>query len=163
MLQSPWINWVAWLLVLLGWLVVNHQNNLRESRKELRASLDNIVKDIDALKELSLKYFTTRHKDSYETAFRIKAELARLIRTIERLSNNNPSFNVMPHLGEFMDAVSGDDFENDKRSIKSYSNNIDTSLYNIPYCAENLVQAIELSFANETKSFKCFRFNIFKF
>ncbi|WP_374981302.1 hypothetical protein PSGK_09625 [Pseudomonas solani] len=46
------------MLVIIGWALVNRQNNKREERKELRTSINEIREDIEALENLSIEYHT---------------------------------------------------------------------------------------------------------
>ena len=146
------------LLALLGWFVVSRQNNLSESRKELRAAIDVIICEIDELRDLALKYYSTKYEDSFEMAFRVKIGQARLINKIERLSKTNKSFEKLTHLEELMDAVSGGDFENHGRQLRLCSKVPDEVLLNIAYCSGNLIQTIELAFVSDCKSIKFFKF-----
>lgn len=150
-------NTLTILLALLGWFVVSRQNNLAESRKELRSAIDVIVHEIDELRDLALKYYSSKFEDSFEMAFRVKVNQARLINKIERLSKTNKSFEKLTHLEELMDAVSGGDFENYNRPVRLYSKIPDEILLNIAYCSDNLIQAIELAFISECKSVKFFK------
>ena len=50
---------VTWAIVLFGWHIVNKQNNARESRKEIRSSIDRLIVRIEKLGELAIKFHST--------------------------------------------------------------------------------------------------------
>lgn len=53
------------VLVVFGWLVVNHQNNKREDRKELRKFIDDLLLKIDELENSCVNFHTNKkYKDS---------------------------------------------------------------------------------------------------
>ncbi|MEJ1422241.1 MAG: hypothetical protein Q2484_17115 [Candidatus Sedimenticola sp. (ex Thyasira tokunagai)] len=68
---------ITWAILIFGWFIVNRQNNLRETRKEIRAKLDSIIKLILEVEEVSVKF----HTEDFDR------NLARLIRSrIARVS-----------------------------------------------------------------------------
>ncbi len=53
------------ILVIIGWVIVNNQNNKREDRKELRKFIDELIERIETLEELAVKFHTSKkYKDS---------------------------------------------------------------------------------------------------
>lgn len=54
---------VTWVLVILGWTLVNRQNNSREERKEIREFISDISKRVAELRDASFKYHTATQKD----------------------------------------------------------------------------------------------------
>jgi hypothetical protein len=53
------VSWVSWVLIVAGWVVVNHQNNKRETRKEVRASLLEVYKLLDEIEDAAYEYHST--------------------------------------------------------------------------------------------------------
>lgn len=49
MAASDWSQSITWVLVIVGWTIVNRQNNARELRKEQRAAIDAIKKQLAEL------------------------------------------------------------------------------------------------------------------
>lgn len=69
----------TWVLVVLGWIIVNRQNNKRESRKEVRGQLDQVSELLVELEEMAVEYHTAQQQN---------AKLARSIKhAITRLTN----------------------------------------------------------------------------
>lgn len=50
---------ISWVLIAAGWAVVNDQNNKRETRKEVRASLLELYKILDDIEDAAYEYHTT--------------------------------------------------------------------------------------------------------
>lgn len=49
---------VSWCIVIIGWLIINHQHNSRETRKEIRASLVELYKLLDVIEADAFAYHT---------------------------------------------------------------------------------------------------------
>ncbi len=75
---------ITWLIVFAGWYIINEQNKRRETRKEVRQSIDTIAVDLDAITDLAYEYHSTRDHDS-DVSQRIKYELLRLEKSLNRL------------------------------------------------------------------------------
>src|SRR5689334_20212946 len=56
--SSALTNSITWLLIIAGWLIVNWQSNLRETRKEIRERLDCLRDDTLRLEDLALQHHT---------------------------------------------------------------------------------------------------------
>ena len=50
---------ISWVLIVAGWMVINNQNNRRETRKEVRASLLELYKFLDEIEDSAYEYHTT--------------------------------------------------------------------------------------------------------
>ena len=50
---------LSWILIIAGWVVVNDQNNKRETRKEVRASLLELYRILDEIEDAAYEYHTT--------------------------------------------------------------------------------------------------------
>lgn len=106
------------LLVVLGWIIVNRQNDKREARKEARALVDASKKSIVELAAKAVSY----HVDGkLDTAYEIKAGIEALEVECERL----PAPSFAPHsplmlcFVAFADAMTGGDFEAQSPAKKS--------------------------------------------
>ncbi|MES9901581.1 MAG: hypothetical protein ABW168_02730 [Sedimenticola sp.] len=53
---------VTWLIVIVGWFIVNHQNNNRETRKEILAKLDGTINLINEVEGVAIKF----HSGDYD-------------------------------------------------------------------------------------------------
>lgn len=54
----------TWVIVVIGWLIVNNQNNNRERRKEIRQAIDKIVKKIEEIEQDALQFHQSAFDDS---------------------------------------------------------------------------------------------------
>ena len=68
-----WTQIVTWLVVVSGWCFVNHQNNLREKRKEIRALIDGVQAQLNDIEKLAVEYHTS--ENSKNLAFELKRSL----------------------------------------------------------------------------------------
>jgi Mg2+ and Co2+ transporter CorA len=75
---------VTWILVIIGWTVINRQHNVRESRKEMRAQLDILRKSVLQVETRAENYHIAE-KHSDEEARKIKVELTRVANIVDRL------------------------------------------------------------------------------
>ncbi|GMQ83713.1 MAG: hypothetical protein BMS9Abin06_0451 [Gammaproteobacteria bacterium] len=67
---------ITWLIVIGGWWIVNHQQDRRETRKEIRARLNEVRSRLELLENKSHVYHTSEHDQA--TAREIKLHLTRL-------------------------------------------------------------------------------------
>lgn len=74
--MALWAQIVTWVLVITGWLIVNYQNNRRESRKEIRQKLDALKKYSLEIETSAIEHHTT--KQEHTRCLAIKRGLARI-------------------------------------------------------------------------------------
>lgn len=58
-----WTDSVTWLLVVVGWVILNLQHRTIETRKERREALDKIVGDLRSLEERAIAFHTAKAYD----------------------------------------------------------------------------------------------------
>lgn len=76
----------SWILVILGWVVVNRGNNKREARKEMKAAVDAIIAKSEKISDLAYEYFTTLPSPSNNRlAATIRSELKTLATELANL------------------------------------------------------------------------------
>lgn len=139
---------ITWLLVLLGWTIVNAQNNRREERKELRAALDRLSLRIEKLVVLSIKYWQSEvSSESDDTSWEIKRDLdnveASINRIVRRSEMSLPWYwlrrserlraisvansNVLTAFDEWAGTLTGGDFESAARVSRSIADDLITT------------------------------------
>ena len=69
---------MTWLLIIFGWLIVNHKNNIREKRKEIRGTLDKMQLFLDEIETQAIQYHTNQATN--ELAFQLKRNLNKKLR-----------------------------------------------------------------------------------
>ncbi len=109
-----WLQFVPWVLIVSGWALVNHQNNLRETRKEARSMADNAKKSAIEIATQSVKFLTIEGVSGLE----IKSHLELLEIELERFPQFSNRSSLMKSFTAFADAVTGGDFEAANRSVK---------------------------------------------
>ena len=140
-----WTQIVTWLLVIAGWLLVNHQNNIREKRKEIRSILDKIQSLLDEIEFQAVNYHTGQ--ESSDLAFQLKRSLNQKLRDrldILKLRNIDVK-KCYSLLIKFRQAVTLENF--DTTSYKAQNLN-DDLIKNIWLAKDRLSQEFEKSFAN---------------
>lgn len=112
-LQNPQA--MTWLLIVIGWLLVNRQNNLRESRKETRSMADAAKKLTIELKLNAVTYLTSTKN---ELASEIKSSLELLEIELERFPDFSNGSRLMDKYNQFVESITCDDFESQTRTLK---------------------------------------------
>ncbi|MBM0140507.1 hypothetical protein ACKUFS_00400 [Pseudomonas cannabina] len=136
-----WFYPVTWALVVIGWLIVNWQNNRREERKELRAALSQIYEDIGTVQKKALKYHKSISRDQkLETKIIIMQK--KLSEHLSFLRLRNSSF--VSEYSDFIDAITLENFESVAFVQQTQGSPI---LDNIIDTAIELESALELEFA----------------
>ena len=110
MTVTPVVQTLALVAVLTGWVVTNHQNNKRETRKEGRSACDAGKKYALEIASKGKKYLCNR--DS-EVAFDIKSELDLLEVELGRIPyfGIGPNSTLMNKFIGFSESITGGDFE----------------------------------------------------
>lgn len=137
------------LLVIVGWAVVNHQNNLRETRKERRKAADEAKSIAKELSQLAVIYYTKADRDK---ELPIKNLLDELEIELSRLPKNGTNTLEMTALinclNELRDAITLDPFESDVLKPLDSDSNI---LRTIALSKNRLLGQIEKTFANSNE------------
>jgi hypothetical protein len=122
---------VTWSLVIAGWYWVRHDNNAREDRKELRATINSLNEDIKSLTYKAHAYYLSSQDDASAL---LEIEILRDQEDIEarvaRLRGPNLGFEREEPLARFRQALTGGDFKSASRIRKETSDRIfaDTAL-----------------------------------
>ncbi|WP_456378839.1 hypothetical protein [Thiolapillus sp.] len=58
-----WRFGITWGLIIVGWIVINWQNNKRETRKERRILLDRLIMSLSELESNALQFHTADNHD----------------------------------------------------------------------------------------------------
>lgn len=111
----------AWLLTIIGWGVTSSQASDRERRKETRTEVDACCTMIAKLLEKVKKYYLTDADDLANKSLgaEIKFDLKRLILRAERIELKHNKFRVIVACGDYLDSVTGEDFETKSRPLYS--------------------------------------------
>lgn len=97
--------------VVIGWIVVNWQNNRREERKEVRSSLSEVIDEIIKLEDLAVEYHTaeSRLKESEKD---ITKKITRLSSRFRHLRFQSTALKNL--FIKFKQAITLDNFETNR-------------------------------------------------
>jgi len=133
--------WITWILVFLGWLVINCQHNKREDRKELRSVVDDIKDRIFLLEEEAVKYHCSQEVTLSESN-QIKLDIQRLISDI-RLQGLCPPDKITKRFKDLRRAITLNNFESAKHVGLAGDH---VTLSEIHEAVDDLLEIIETSF-----------------
>ena len=109
--MSVWkelIPWAAPIFTLIGWFIVNHQNNDREKRKEARAAADRCKTLARDVSQLGYNYWLGKGDVA---PWQIKAHLEELEVEITRFPENKGRSCLIDRHIDLVEAITGLDFE----------------------------------------------------
>lgn len=124
--HSSIVQYVTWILIVVGWVIVNHQNNLRETRKEARAMADNAKKSAI---DISLKTVSFLTSQSADGGVELKSSLELLEIELERFPLFSTGSTLMTCFTEFAEAGTGGDFESNVRTRKEPNSSEVSAVY----------------------------------
>ena len=113
---SDVLAWSSPLVTVVGWFLVNRQNNSREFRKEIRSAVDSCKKMAREVTEQSVLYWTG-HEES--KSWKIKYLLEELEVEICRLPVSRGRSTVHDAYVELVEAITTADF--DSSNLKAIS------------------------------------------
>lgn len=128
-------------VIAVGWWVTYKQICQNETRKELRAALDNIIISIHKIQSNSIKFYASEvNPKSIQLGFEIRSSLIRLTAKVERLGKRFNEFEDNGCLIQFLEVITGGDFESSSRKKIAYS---DSALMVVSISANELIMALE--------------------
>ncbi|MBT8419232.1 MAG: hypothetical protein KJO08_00060 [Gammaproteobacteria bacterium] len=142
----------TWIVIVVGWIVVNQQNNARETRKELRARLDVVQAWTFELVELAIGYHTDEPKspDKYSNKYqerRIKSRIDRVTRAVSALGRSTLGKRLYRPTHEafyFRQAVTLHNFETAEYKPQAPDSEL---VENIAMTAQSLVETLEEAYS----------------
>lgn len=128
---------LSWIVALVGWIVVNQQNNRREERKEIRSALSEIYKIVEDLTDKASKYHQTESPSSTDAAA-IKLQLQRLGQKITHLHFHDDTVNRSVY--ELRSAITYENFDSHSHTAVNETSDLVNDIY---FQAEQLIDALE--------------------
>ncbi|WP_110946436.1 hypothetical protein [Pseudomonas bohemica] len=129
------------MTVVLGWIVVNWQNNNREERKEVRSSLSEAIEEITSLEDEAVKYHSADSR-SAEGEREITKRITRLSSRIRHLGIESDESRRL--FIRFKQSMTLDNFETNRFSQQGTDSEI---LEMISMRSEELQDALETQFS----------------
>jgi len=108
---------ITWVLICLGWMVVNIQHNRRETRKEVRAALLELYKHLDGIEEAAFTYHT--EDGDVAVGRRIKRDLLQIAPRIVMARRGGAAYAYAKPLGAFRRAITIENFDTAQFAAKS--------------------------------------------
>lgn len=102
------VNLITWLLVVVGWILVNWQNNIREGRKELYSRVTKIIQLIEKTEKDAITFHTSKDYNA-----ELNAEVFRSINKIVHALENLP-FDPKIQATQFRQGITANNFEEDE-------------------------------------------------
>jgi hypothetical protein len=137
----PWLPTTA---TLIGWYVVNLQNNKREARKEERALIDGVKKLVIDLTGQARSYMCAEARDEgVETE--IKLKLSQVEIELGRFPRYAETPALVDAVAAFGDAATGADFESATRTARK---NSDPEPQALALARNDLLQKLESLFTD---------------
>ncbi|MGR8935921.1 MAG: hypothetical protein ACU837_16305 [Gammaproteobacteria bacterium] len=134
---------ITWTIVVIGWFVVDNRNNNRERRKEIRAIIDLLGKQLDAIELKAIQYHQGSHH-SAQLAKDIKFSLQRTSQIIYREDLLAIEKGESKYYRDFKKSITLDNFD----SFENFISQPDDSdlLYEISASKDALFNQIETNF-----------------
>jgi hypothetical protein len=135
---------ITWILVAIGWYLVNMQNDKREARKELRAKVTELCKLVSDI-EADTTVFYARSGDAEQAA----ADRGKITHKLSLLgvgtSQIAPRYHpVIETVVAFRKSITPDEFDEESRPPLKYSH---PTLDGVRFAAEQLVSELEAAFS----------------
>lgn len=126
---------------MLGWIIVNWQNNKREERKELRSSLTDISKNIEEIEESAIGYHSAASRMT-ATEKSINLKISRLSSKIRHLHFENK--NITPNFIQLKKSITLDNFETNRFIQQSAESDL---IESISFSCDQLKDSLENEFS----------------
>lgn len=150
----------TWAVVIIGWIVVNQQNNRREERKEVKASMSNIIELTDEITTKALEYHK-KSEHSAELSKDIRLQLQRLGFRIQHLHFYDGILNRS--IFEYRNSITYKNFDSvdhksvsdDSEIIEDIHHSSDALMHSLEDCfGRRFRQGFRVAIAEEFRRFK---------
>ncbi len=88
---------VPWVLVIIGWLIINRQHNARETRKERSAAIDRLNEELDKIESLAVAFHSASsfEPDKLSTINRRLKRLMAMVEATGMVRNNDTNLTAL--------------------------------------------------------------------
>jgi len=131
------------LMVVLGWFMVNRQNNNRETRKEIRTALDKLTQSLVTLANHAREFHT--QKFSVKEQLSLQTEIQRVIDKTEFIASSL-DIDVSDNCTDLRQSISSKNFD---KTDHTPLDDTDELLTNIDDCAYDIESLLENAYAKE--------------
>lgn len=140
----------ALVVVLIGWAVTHTSNNSRERRKEVLSAVNEVGEKIDALVEHASTYYEAAagSDEGLRAETRLRILQHRLLQAVPQLASRDLDANLDEDLSQFIDALTGGDFESADRMPRKPN---DAVILKVGIAAEKLRTSLQAAFYERYK------------
>ena len=131
---------VTWLIVLIGWFVIDKQNNRREQRKEIRAAIDALGEMLDVLEQDAINFHTSGFDERKGSELRLAIQ--RLSARVGRLSFSE-NVNLNTRIIDLRRAITLRNFESTNHNVQQNDSQI---ILTIAAAKDSLIDELEFLF-----------------
>jgi hypothetical protein len=134
--------------VIVGWAWVSKDNNKRESRKELRANLNEIRELVLSIEATARTYLQRPPTDeeTHHLGFQIRRDLQHLAGRLATLKAWNETFVFDNEMLGYRSCITGKDFDTKARKARAFDDQLFLEICN---SGQNLIDTIERAFAEK--------------
>lgn len=140
--SSWWGQAVSWAIIFVGWYVVNRQNNARETRKEIRASLLDLYKHLDGIEDAAFNYHAGTGNAG--EARKIRRDIQQIAARIVLARRGSMQISYSRELAAFRKAVTFENFDTANFVAKPAQ---DPLFDQISDTKRNLIMALEQAYS----------------
>jgi hypothetical protein len=142
---------ITMAVAILGWHVINKQNNKREDRKELKSAIDSIISEIHSIETQAIDYYKVDpSEDSPIIERALKKRIDLLEQHIKLLQKmNTKHFGKIEKSVEYRRVITGGDFEQQSRKAKPPSND---KFLELSMISKELIRELEDCYIKEIYS-----------
>jgi hypothetical protein len=139
--NAQWGNAISWSLIVVGWVIVNRQNNDRETRKEIRAALLDLYKLLDEIEDDAFAYHTGTSDPVL--ARKIKRSISQIAPRIKLALRNRLECKYSHPLFEFRKSITLTNFETKMFQPKAPNDQFFTDIMD---AKQSLILRLDLAF-----------------
>jgi hypothetical protein len=132
--------------VVGGWIVISRDNNKRETRKEIRAQINDIAKLIRNIEDSARSYFqlAPATSEAARLSLAIRRDLQHLAGQLTALKPRHEALNFDLLLLAYRRSITGGEFDSQARVARSHRDILFLEIGNNAHC---LIVALEEAFA----------------
>jgi len=134
---------ISWIVIFIGWAVVNYQNNCRETRKEIRAALLDLYKLLDGIEDAAFEYHTKTGDPVIGR--KIRRDIQQISSRIIMARRGPMKIDYAKLLAAFRKSITYDNFDSAKFVAKSPQ---DLFFDTISESKRNLIFTLEIAYSN---------------
>ena len=135
-------NLINVIAIIIGWWIINRQNNQREIRKEIRALLNDIQKMISEIETEGISF----HTEKYDLKKRsLLASRTRLMSKKIEIAGNTLGIDYSDHINAFRNSIMTDNWEKSGFQVLDID---DKLIKGIQFQASEISIKLERDFAN---------------